>query len=127
MAKSARNDRHLLMNLNIVLAHMIIRSIYENSIDPIRHLWYVPRLRIAFLMSSITLFKEQRYDRQLRLWGDRGQEILGKSTVCVLGSGAVGTELLKNLVLPGIGGFTIVDDAIVARKDLGSKFVLRFK
>ena len=78
-------------------------------------------------MSSITLSKEQRYDRQLRLWGDRGQIILGRTNVCVLGSNAVGAELLKNLVLPGIGGFTIVDDAIVSKRDLGSKFVILLK
>ncbi|KAL5103008.1 NEDD8-activating enzyme E1 regulatory subunit [Taenia crassiceps] len=69
-------------------------------------------------MSSMTLSREQRYDRQLRLWGDRGQERLGCANVCVLGANAVGSELLKNLVLPGIGGFTIVDDAVVTKKDL---------
>ncbi|KAL5967667.1 NEDD8-activating enzyme E1 regulatory subunit [Taenia solium] len=73
-------------------------------------------------MSPMTLSREQRYDRQLRLWGDRGQEKLGSANVCVLGANAVGSELLKNLVLPGIGGFTIVDDAIVMKRDLGSKF-----
>lgn len=70
----------------------------------------------------MTLSREQRYDRQLRLWGDRGQEKLGSANVCVLGANAVGSELLKNLVLPGIGGFTIVDDAVVTKKDLGSNF-----
>ncbi|VDL18921.1 unnamed protein product [Hymenolepis diminuta] len=64
---------------------------------------------------------QQRYDRQLRLWGDRGQEILGKSKICLLGSSAVGSELLKNLVLPGIGEFIIVDDALVNKEDLGNK------
>ncbi|KAM7532446.1 hypothetical protein Aperf_G00000111282 [Anoplocephala perfoliata] len=68
--------------------------------------------------------KEQRYDRQLRLWGDRGQEILGKSKICLLGANAVGSELLKNLVLPGIGRFTIVDDAVVTKKDLGGNFFI---
>ncbi|KAM3173641.1 hypothetical protein ACTXT7_012129 [Hymenolepis weldensis] len=70
---------------------------------------------------SMISFKEQRYDRQLRLWGDRGQEILGKSKICLLGSSAVGSELLKNLVLPGIGEFIIVDDALVNKEDLGNK------
>jgi len=52
-----------------------------------------------------------KYDRQLRLWGANGQESLGTSHVVLLGaSGAVGTETLKNLVLPGIGGFTVIDD-----------------
>ncbi len=72
-------------------------------------------------MSSITTTKEQRYDRQLRLWGDRGQEILENANICLIGASAIGTELLKDLVLPGIGSFTIVDDTMVSKKDLGNK------
>nr|CDS33444.1 NEDD8 activating enzyme E1 regulatory subunit [Hymenolepis microstoma] len=71
---------------------------------------------------TATSSKEQRYDRQLRLWGDCGQEILGKSKICLIGSSAIGSELLKNLVLPGIGEFIIIDDAIVDKKDLGNNF-----
>ena len=36
----------------------------------------------------------------------------------------VGVETLKNLVLPGIGGFTIVDPATVTETDLGVNFFL---
>ena len=32
---------------------------------------------------------------------------------------SVGTETLKNLVLPGVGSFTILDDFIVDQHDLG--------
>ena len=39
-------------------------------------------------------------------------------------TGVVGVETLKNLVLPGIGGFTIVDPAIVSEPDLGLNFFL---
>ena len=39
-------------------------------------------------------------------------------------SGVVGVETLKNLVLPGVGGFTIVDPAIVTEPDLGVNFFL---
>ena len=36
----------------------------------------------------------------------------------------MGVETLKNLVLPGIGGFTIVDPATVTETDLGVNFFL---
>ncbi len=72
-------------------------------------------------MSALAISKEQRYDRQLRLWGDRGQTVLESSHICVIRAGAIGSEILKNLVLPGLGGFTIVDDAVVAQADLGNK------
>jgi amyloid beta precursor protein binding protein 1 len=51
-----------------------------------------------------------KYDRQLRLWGASGQRALGSTMVALLGSSACGTETLKNLVLPGVGSFLVVDD-----------------
>ncbi|KAM3536133.1 hypothetical protein MY4038_000599 [Beauveria bassiana] len=70
--------------------------------------------------------KERKYDRQLRLWAASGQAALESSNVLLVnsGSGTVGVETLKNLVLPGIGQFTIVDDAVVEDADLGVNFFL---
>jgi amyloid beta precursor protein binding protein 1 len=42
--------------------------------------------------------------------------------VCLLGATGLGAEALKNLVLPGIGSFTIVDGAKVTSSDLGNNF-----
>lgn len=36
-----------------------------------------------------------------RLWGDHGQEALENAHVCLINATATGTEILKNLVLPG--------------------------
>ncbi|TQV93023.1 NEDD8-activating enzyme E1 regulatory subunit [Cordyceps javanica] len=70
--------------------------------------------------------KERKYDRQLRLWAASGQAALESSNILLVnsGSGTVGVETLKNLVLPGIGQFTIVDDAVVENADLGVNFFL---
>ncbi|KAF4633540.1 hypothetical protein G7Y89_g4575 [Cudoniella acicularis] len=70
--------------------------------------------------------KEKKYDRQLRLWAASGQQALEDAHILLLnsGSGTVGVETLKNLVLPGIGKFTIADDAIVKEADLGVNFFL---
>ncbi|PGH08097.1 hypothetical protein AJ79_06097 [Helicocarpus griseus UAMH5409] len=80
--------------------------------------------------------KERKYDRQLRLWAASGQQALEDSKILLINSdgpldndnpavsGVVGIETLKNLVLPGVGGFTIVDPAIVAESDLGVNFFL---
>lgn len=44
----------------------------------------------------------------------------------MLGSASSGTETLKNLVLPAIGSFKIVDDAVVSERDFGNDwFVTR--
>jgi amyloid beta precursor protein binding protein 1 len=80
--------------------------------------------------------KERKYDRQLRLWAASGQQALEESRVLLVNSdgpwgdkstgvsGVVGVETLKNLVLPGIGGFAIVDPAVVTEPDLGVNFFL---
>lgn len=67
---------------------------------------------------------DDKYDRQLRLWGTHGQRSLMDAKLCVLGSSACATETLKNLVLPGIGHFTVVDNARVEASDLGHNFFL---
>ncbi|KAK5657722.1 hypothetical protein OQA88_2794 [Cercophora sp. LCS_1] len=70
--------------------------------------------------------KEKKYDRQLRLWAASGQAALESANLLLVnsGSGVVGVETLKNLVLPGIGRFAIYDDAIVDDADLGVNFFL---
>ncbi|KAF2273034.1 uncharacterized protein EI97DRAFT_503818 [Westerdykella ornata] len=70
--------------------------------------------------------KERKYDRQLRLWGATGQMALENSHILLInsGPGVVGVETLKNLVLPGVGHFTIQDSAIVSEADLGVNFFL---
>lgn len=70
--------------------------------------------------------KEKKYDRQLRLWAANGQQALEEAHVLLLnnGSGVVGIETLKNLVLPGVGNFTIVDVNVVTEEDLGVNFFL---
>ena len=66
--------------------------------------------------------KAQRYDRQLRLWGDHGQNALESSEICLVNASATGTEILKNLVLPGVGSFTIIDNKRVTQSDSGNNF-----
>ncbi|KAF2121450.1 NEDD8-activating enzyme E1 regulatory subunit [Lophiotrema nucula] len=68
--------------------------------------------------------KEKKYDRQLRLWGATGQMALENAHILLVnsGPGVVGLETLKNLVLPGVGQFTIQDSAVVSEADLGVSF-----
>ena len=77
--------------------------------------------------------KEKKYDRQLRLWAANGQQALEDSHVLLVipdrpeggsCSSVAGIETLKNLILPGIGQFTIADPAKVTEADLGVSFFL---
>ncbi|XP_071957729.1 NEDD8-activating enzyme E1 regulatory subunit-like [Antedon mediterranea] len=68
--------------------------------------------------------KKAKYDRQLRLWGDHGQTLLENAKICLINASATGTEILKNLILPGIGSFTIIDGNKVKGEDVGNNFFL---
>lgn len=67
---------------------------------------------------------DDKYDRQLRLWGGHGQRALSQAHVVALGSDVTACESLKNLVLPGVGRVTVVDCALVTAADLGRNFFL---
>lgn len=66
--------------------------------------------------------KTRKYDRQLRLWGDDGQQALELAHVCLINATALGTEIIKSLVLPGIGSFTVVDNGKVREEDITANF-----
>ncbi|KII85547.1 hypothetical protein PLICRDRAFT_145326 [Plicaturopsis crispa FD-325 SS-3] len=69
--------------------------------------------------------KTRRYDRQLRLWAATGQSRLESARILLVSASATSTQVLKNLVLPGIGHFTILDDArVVDPADAGNNFFL---
>lgn len=83
------------------------------------------------------------YDRQIRLWGVKAQERqvaapdrsssihladspqrLRTASVLVITMRALANEVVKNLVLAGIGSVTILDDHLVTEDDLGSQFLI---
>ena len=59
-----------------------------------------------------------------RLWAASGQAALESSRVLVIGSSATLTSVLKNLVLPGIGHYTILDNGKATPADIGNNFFL---
>ena len=60
---------------------------------------------------------ESRYDRQERIrWWD--QERLASARVLVVGAGALGNEIVKNLVLIGVGSIVVVDFDVVEHSNL---------
>ena len=65
---------------------------------------------------------QDKYDRQLRLWGAHGQKLLVDSRILLLNAGPTGTETLKNLVLPGCGYITVVDGGLVTNASLHNNF-----
>ncbi|CAL9734502.1 DNA damage tolerance protein RHC31 [Monosporozyma servazzii] len=65
------------------------------------------------------------YDRQIRLWGLEAQTNIRSARVLLINIGSIGTEITKNIVLSGIGHFSILDNNhVVTEEDLGSQFLL---
>ena len=75
----------------------------------------------------VNMATNDKYDRQLRLWGANGQKALMDAHILLVQADSVGTETLKNLVLPGVGAFTILDDFIVDENDCGCNFFVEEK
>ena len=71
-------------------------------------------------------FEEDRYDR-LRLipWWD--QDRLKNATIMVVGAGAIGNELVKNLTLLGIGKILIYDMDSIESTNLTRSILFRAK
>jgi molybdopterin/thiamine biosynthesis adenylyltransferase len=67
---------------------------------------------------------DDRYARQRLLnWWD--QDVLGSSSVLVVGAGALGNEIAKNLALVGVGRLTIIDLDRIERSNLSRCVLFR--
>ena len=72
----------------------------------------------------IELLAEGRYDRQeLITWWD--QAALRSASVLVVGAGALGNEVVKNLALLGVGHLTVVDMDTVSTSNLSRCVLFR--
>ena len=64
---------------------------------------------------------KDKYDRQTRLWGE-GQILICASKLLCLNSDSLSSEILKNLILSGVGGVTLVDNVKISKEDTKTNF-----
>lgn len=76
-------------------------------------------------MSFINPDEVAVYDRQIRLWGIDAQNRMRGSKNLIINLGGLSAEVVKNIVLAGVGSITIVDSKKVQPKDLSANFFLR--
>lgn len=67
---------------------------------------------------------EELYSRQLYLLGNDSIELNNKFKVLIIGLSGLGTEILRNLVLLGIGNITIYDTNMILYSDIKENFYL---
>ena len=85
---------------------------------------YVGYIAAMTTDEAITADEVALYDRQIRLWGMAAQERMRKAHVLVAGVKGLANEVIKNLVLAGIGAVTLLDSHQVTEDDLGCQFFL---
>lgn len=61
---------------------------------------------------------EERYSRNVALFGARGQELITSLHVAVVGLGGIGSHLVQQLAYLGVTGFTLVDHDVVSESNL---------
>ena len=52
---------------------------------------------------------DERYDRSVRFFGQRGQDRLANASVAVVGIGGLGTHVVQQLALLGVGKLVLID------------------
>jgi molybdopterin/thiamine biosynthesis adenylyltransferase len=62
-------------------------------------------------------YEEDRHDRTTRFFGKEGFEKLQNANILVVGAGAIGNEVIKNLVLLGVKEIRVVDFDIVTKSN----------
>ena len=58
---------------------------------------------------------KDKYDRQIRLWGE-GQILISSSHILCLNSDSTAAEILKNLILSGISEVTVLNNTLISIK-----------
>ncbi len=64
-----------------------------------------------------------RYSRQLPLFGEDGQRRIGEAHVAVAGCGGLGSNVITQLSLAGVGNITIIDGDVIEESNLNRQFV----
>ncbi len=65
----------------------------------------------------------KRYERQISIFGEDGQEKLKKAKVFIAGAGGLGSSISTYLTVAGIGKLRVVDNDIVALENLNRQIL----
>lgn len=91
----------------------------------------VPRLDEEFELDSRPERDEElghdeelrRYERQVRIFGEEGQEALKRSTVFIVGAGGLGSAVSIYLAAAGIGHLIVADGDVVEKSNLNRQIL----
>jgi ubiquitin-activating enzyme E1 len=70
-------------------------------------------------------YVQTRYESQVAIFGEEMQKKINDTNIFIVGAGAIGCELLKNLAMMGIGNIHISDMDIIEKSNLNRQFLFR--
>jgi ubiquitin-activating enzyme E1 len=107
-----------------ITAQEIMKAITFKYI-PIKQWFYIDFTNILpdDFMESVYTETNNRYDAQTYIFGDDMHKKIKDSDIFVVGAGAIGCELMKNLSMMGIGKVTITDMDIIEKSNLNRQFL----
>lgn len=68
----------------------------------------------------------ERFDRNIRFFGEAGQQILSESIVAVLGCGGLGQHVIQQLAFLGVQKIIVIDDEDLSETNLNRYVLARF-
>lgn len=98
----------------------------SGKFTPVKQWWYLC-LQECLPSEPITDAEvvESRYASQIAVFGRAFQQKMAKQKWFLVGSGAIGCELLKNFAMMGLGNIIITDMDTIERSNLNRQFLFR--
>jgi molybdopterin/thiamine biosynthesis adenylyltransferase len=73
----------------------------------------------------MNIMDDKRFDRNIRFFGKEGQEKLAKVKVTLCGAGGLGTHVLQQLALLGVGSLTLIDNETIEETNRNRYITIR--
>jgi ubiquitin-activating enzyme E1 len=111
--------------IGAIAAQEAVKAV-SGKFSPIKQWWYVC-LQECLPVNPITDAKiaDNRYASQIAAFGQGFQDKMLKQKWFLVGSGAIGCELLKNFAMMGLGNLIITDMDTIERSNLNRQFLFR--
>lgn len=108
-----------------IAAQEVVKAV-SGKFSPIKQWWYLC-LQECLPVEPVTDAKisDNRYASQIACFGQGFQDKMLKQRWFLVGSGAIGCELLKNFAMMGLGNIIVTDMDTIERSNLNRQFLFR--
>src|SRR6266568_7826983 len=88
--------------------------------------FFIPPVSRLPIWRPRAMTKNNRFERQIRLFGKDGQDKLARLRACIVGVGGLGSHLVQQFALLGLGRITVIDPDIVEISNMNRLIGARF-